>query len=90
MVEIELGAHSTDDGTEVGELNPHVRSLIAFNTDSKVIPTTRSNGILMAQPTPLGDLISGQSSVVTLDAWNWEDAVLVERDGIDQCEGGHE
>jgi imidazolonepropionase-like amidohydrolase len=74
LVEIELGARSTDDGTEVGEINPHVRSLIAFNTDSKVIPTTRSNGILMAQPTPLGDLIPGQSSVVTLDAWNWEDA----------------
>jgi imidazolonepropionase-like amidohydrolase len=39
-----------------------------------VIPTVRSNGILLAQPTPSGGLISGQSSVVQLDAWNWEDA----------------
>ncbi|HEY0244567.1 MAG TPA: amidohydrolase family protein, partial [Mucilaginibacter sp.] len=52
----------------------HVRSLIAYNTDSKVIPTVRSNGVLLAQPVPSGGVISGTSSVVQLDAWNWEDA----------------
>ncbi|HEX3387327.1 MAG TPA: amidohydrolase, partial [Mucilaginibacter sp.] len=51
-----------------------MRSIIAFNTDSRVIPTVRSNGILLAQPTPQGGLLAGQSSVVMLDAWNWEDA----------------
>jgi imidazolonepropionase-like amidohydrolase len=74
LVEIEEGARGTVDDDETGDINANVRSLIAFNTDSKVIPTVRSNGILLAQPTPSGGLISGQSSVVQLDAWNWEDA----------------
>jgi hypothetical protein len=44
---------------ETGDLNPHVRSMVAYNTDSKVIPTVRANGILLAQPTPAGGTISG-------------------------------
>ncbi|MGB4776540.1 MAG: amidohydrolase family protein [Daejeonella sp.] len=74
LIEVASGAKGTDDEGDVGEVNPHIRSIIAYNTDSKIIPTVRSNGILMAQPTPDGGLISGQSSVVVLDAWNWEDA----------------
>jgi imidazolonepropionase-like amidohydrolase len=82
LVEIEEGAKGTVDDDETGELNPNIRSIIAFNTDSKVIPTVRSNGILLAQPTPAGGLISGQSSVVQLDAWNWEDAAYKTDIGI--------
>ena len=74
LVEIEEGAKGTVDDEETGDLNPNVRSIVAYNTDSKVIPTVRSNGILLAQPTPNGGTLSGQSSVVQLDAWNWEDA----------------
>ncbi|MBK0379392.1 amidohydrolase family protein [Mucilaginibacter segetis] len=74
LIEIEEGARGTVDDSETGELNPNVRSIVAYNTDSKVIPTVRSNGILLAQPTPNGGVISGESSVVQLDAWNWEDA----------------
>lgn len=82
LVEIEEGARGTVDDTETGDLNPHVRSLIAFNTDSKVIPTVRSNGILLAQPTPEGGTVSGQSSVMMLDGWNWEDAAYKKDIGI--------
>jgi imidazolonepropionase-like amidohydrolase len=74
LVEVESGARGTVDDEEAGDLNPHVRSIVAYNTDSKVIPTVRANGILLAQPTPAGGTISGTSSVVQLDAWNWEDA----------------
>ena len=74
IVEIEEGAKGTVDYYETGALNPNVRAIIAYNTDSKVIPTVRSNGILMAQITPFGDMMAGQSSIVQLDAWNWEDA----------------
>jgi imidazolonepropionase-like amidohydrolase len=74
LVEVEEGARGTVDEAETGDLNPHVRTLISYNTDSKVIPTVRSNGILLAQPSPTGGGISGESSVVQLDAWNWEDA----------------
>jgi imidazolonepropionase-like amidohydrolase len=82
LVEIEEGAKGTVDYAETGELNPDARSIIAYNTDSRVIPTVRSNGILLAQPTPVGGLISGESSVVQLDAWNWEDAAYKTDIGI--------
>jgi imidazolonepropionase-like amidohydrolase len=75
LVEYE-SVKATLDEAETGSINPHVRSLIAYNTDSKIIPTVRSNGVLLAQTTPVGGLISGQSSVMMLDGWNWEDAVL--------------
>lgn len=65
---------ATDDATEIGEMNPSIRSLVAYNTDSKVINTLRTNGILLANIIPDGGIISGSSSVVQLDAWNWEDA----------------
>jgi len=65
---------ATQDNAEVGSYNPNARSIIAYNTDSKVTPTIRSNGILLAEIAPVGGTISGSSSVVELDAWNWEDA----------------
>jgi imidazolonepropionase-like amidohydrolase len=73
---------ATNDFAEVGGYNPHVRALIAYNTDSKVTSTVRTNGVLYAQATPRGGVISGKSSVMMLDAWNWEDAVLKKDDGV--------
>ncbi len=79
----EVGAvRATKDNSEVGDMNPHIRSIIAYNTDSRVTPTVRSNGVLMAQVVPQGGgMLSGRSSVVQLDAWNYEDAVY-------QADGG--
>lgn len=65
---------ATIDANELGEINPSMRSLVAYNTDSKVTNTLRPNGILLANIVPNGGLISGSSSVVQLDGWNWEDA----------------
>ncbi len=65
---------ATIDHTEIGIMNPNIRSIVAYNTDSKVINTVRSNGILLANVVPQGGTISGSSTVVQLDAWNWEDA----------------
>ncbi|MHA4742099.1 amidohydrolase family protein [Dyadobacter sp. MSC1_007] len=73
---------ATLDFNEVGEINPHVRALVAYNTDSEVIPTLRGNGILVSQAVPQGGAISGSSSVFYSDGWNWEDAVLKKDDGI--------
>ncbi len=73
---------ATVDNDETGQLNPNVRSLISYNTDSELIPTMRFNGILLAQTTPQGGIISGSSSVVQLDAWNWEDAAVAADDAI--------
>jgi imidazolonepropionase-like amidohydrolase len=65
---------ATVDASEIGEMNPSIRSLVAYSTDSKVTNTLRPNGILLANIVPDGGIISGSSSVVQLDAWNWEDA----------------
>jgi imidazolonepropionase-like amidohydrolase len=73
---------STQDARELGELNPNIRSIIAYNSDSKVIGTLRSNGILLANVVPEGGIISGSSSIVQLDAWNWEDAAYKTDQGI--------
>ena len=73
---------ATRDERERGNLNPNVRSIISYNTDSRVIPTVRSNGVLLAQVRPKGGRISGTSSVVQLDAWNWEDAAYKLDEGI--------
>lgn len=70
------------DFTETGPVNPEVRTLIGYNPESKIIPTVRTNGVLITQATPRGGLISGTSSVFVLDGWNWEDAVLKADDGI--------
>lgn len=80
---VEIGAvRATNDVQELGDLNPNIRSLVAYNTDSRVINTLRSNGILLANIVPEGGLISGSSSVVQLDAWNWEDAAYKADAGI--------
>lgn len=81
LVEIDA-VRASDDESEMGEFNPHIRSLIAYNTESVLVETMRPNGVLLAQITPRGGRISGTSSVVQLDAWNWEDAVIKENDGV--------
>ncbi|HRH64835.1 MAG TPA: amidohydrolase family protein [Bacteroidia bacterium] len=81
LSEIDM-VRSTNDYAEVGEMNANVRSIISYNTDSKIIPTVRSNGVLLAQIVPQGGIISGQSSVVELDAWNWEDAAYKIDEGL--------
>lgn len=81
LVEIDA-VRATDDQREVGTNNPHIRSLIAYNAESKVVESMRPNGVLMAQITPRGGTISGTSSIVQLDAWNWEDAAIKVNDAI--------
>ena len=79
----EIGAvRATQDQYEVGTFRPNVRSVIAFNTDSEITPTVRTNGVLMGQITPRGGVVSGSSGVVHFDGWNWEDAAIAMVDGI--------
>jgi imidazolonepropionase-like amidohydrolase len=73
---------SMQDVRELGEINTNVRAAVAYNTDSKVIGTLRSNGVLLANVVPEGGIISGSSSVMQLDAWNWEDAAYKLDNGI--------
>ena len=73
---------ATVDHTEVGELNSNIRSLIAFNTDSEVISTFRYNGILLSQVVPDGSFVTGNSSIMMMEGWNWEDAAYKIDDGM--------
>jgi imidazolonepropionase-like amidohydrolase len=66
----------TNDHSEVGEINPNVRANVTYNTDSDLISITRSNGILTINSVPASGLIPGQSSVMALDGWTWEDATM--------------
>lgn len=78
---VEISAvRASNDAREIGDMNPNIRSIVAYNTDSKVINTLRSNGILAANIVPQGTFLAGSSSIVQLDAWNWEDAA-VQMDG---------
>lgn len=82
LIEIGSGVEVASDDREIGDLNPNVRAIVAYNTDSHVIPVLRSNGILLAQIVPTGTLLPGTSSVVQFDAWNWEDAAYKIDNGI--------
>lgn len=80
LVEIEA-TKATVDTREANSFTPEIRTVIAFNTDSHVIPTIRTNGILLTQPVMKNGVIDCTSSVMNLDAWNWEDAV-VKKDNV--------
>ncbi len=75
LKEIASGVRGSNDYSELGDYNTSVRSIVAYNTDSKIINTLRANGILLAGVAPEGNLLTGYSSVVQLDAWTWEDAL---------------
>jgi imidazolonepropionase-like amidohydrolase len=74
---VEVNAvRATRDQRETGSINPNVKSWVSVNPDSEIIPVTRSNGVLLALSAPSGGLISGQSAVVQLDGWTWEDLTV--------------
>jgi imidazolonepropionase-like amidohydrolase len=75
LVEIN-SVRGTLDQAETGQINPNVRSWVAVNPDSEIIPVTRSNGVLLSLTAPQGGLISGRSAVLQLDGWTYEDMTL--------------
>jgi hypothetical protein len=80
---VEISAvRQTNDTQETGEINPNVRAVSSFNMDSHVLPVVKANGVLLVQATPDGDLVAGQSAIMQLDAWNYEDATVVADDAL--------
>lgn len=81
----EIGGNAvrgSNDFFELGDYNTNVRSIVAYNADSRIPGTLRANGILFANSIPQGGLLPGASSVVQLDAWNYEDAAYKTDVGI--------
>ncbi len=70
------------DVNELGNISPNIRSLIAYNAESRIVESMRPNGVLLGQIVPRGGRLSGTSSVVQFDAWNWEDAAVKVDDAL--------
>jgi len=66
LVEVPQGANGTVDTSEVGELNPNAKAIVAVNPHSAHIAVTRVEGITNALTAPTGGLISGQAALINL------------------------
>ncbi len=80
---VEISAvRATRDFNETGSFNPNARAATAYNSDSEIIPTVRSNGITSLNISPTGGRISGLASLINSDGWTVEDAMLKENTGM--------
>jgi len=77
-----LAVRATDDRTEHGDRNPNVRSWVAVNPDSELIPVARAGGVLTAMTVPLGAWMRGQSAVLNLDGWTASEMELLAPAGL--------
>jgi imidazolonepropionase-like amidohydrolase len=66
LVEVPQGANGTVDLSEVGDLNPNAKAIIAVNPHSAHIGVTRVEGITNTLTAPTGGLISGQAALINL------------------------
>ncbi|MFA6457737.1 MAG: amidohydrolase family protein [Bacteroidota bacterium] len=81
LTEIEA-VRATLDINETGKFNPNVRTEIAINPESELIPTTRANGIAIVHVIPRGGVISGRTSAILLDGWTNEEMTLAAPVGL--------
>ncbi len=73
----EIGSvQSTQDVSELGEINPHLKASAAINPQSEHVAITRANGITTVGSLPRGGLISGQGAVINLDGWVLKDSLV--------------
>jgi len=75
LTEIEA-VRSTRDTAEVGDYTPDVESWIAVTPDSELLPVARANGITCFEPAPAGGVVAGQSGLLALDGWTYEQMTL--------------
>jgi imidazolonepropionase-like amidohydrolase len=64
------------DTAEIGDNNANVRVHVAVNASSTHIAVTRVNGITTALTAPQGGQIAGQSALINLAGWNWQEMTL--------------
>jgi imidazolonepropionase-like amidohydrolase len=79
----EIGAVDvTQDVRELGDFTPEVRSVLAVNPDSDLIPVTRANGVMVAATFPSGGIVSGRGAIIRLDGWTWEQMAIEPEAGL--------
>jgi imidazolonepropionase-like amidohydrolase len=67
---------ATQDVTEMGDINPHIRAAAAINPLSEHVEITRANGITTVGSLPRGGLIAGQGAVINLNGWVLKDMLV--------------
>ncbi len=75
LIEIEA-VRATVDTAEVGAVNPNARAQVAVHADSNLLPVARAGGVLTALSVPHGELIAGQSALINLAGWNYEEMTV--------------
>lgn len=69
---------ATIDSREQGSNQADLRVALAINPASEHVAVARCNGITTAVARPRGSLIAGQSALIHLDGWTWEQMTLVD------------
>lgn len=75
LTEIE-GVRATQDFKEVGDYVPDVESWVAVNPDSELLPVARANGIAYFEPIPDGGIVAGQSGLMAMAGWTYEQMIV--------------
>ena len=71
-----------NDNNEMLDLNPQLRTRVAWKADSDAIPIARSNGVTAVAAVPSGGTLGGEVPVMNLDGWTWEEATVRSSAGI--------
>jgi imidazolonepropionase-like amidohydrolase len=78
----EPGPRGFEDVSEMLDLNPQLRTQVAYHAESESIPVARANGITTVAVMPGGGTFGGQVAMMNLDGWTWEEATLKPNVGI--------
>jgi imidazolonepropionase-like amidohydrolase len=78
----EPGVRGYDDVSEMLDLNPYLRTRVAYHAETETIPVARANGITSVAVAPSGGTFGGEVPVMNLDGWTWEEATVRPSAGI--------
>jgi len=78
----EPGVRGYDDISEMLDMNPYLRTRVAYHAESEAIPVARANGITTVAVAQSGGTFGGEVAVMNLDGWTWEEATLRPNAGI--------
>jgi imidazolonepropionase-like amidohydrolase len=78
LAEVE-SVRETNDFRQTGDFQPDLRTSIAINPDSELIPVTRANGVTTVITRPVGGLIAGQGALINLAGWVPSEMTLVDQ-----------
>jgi imidazolonepropionase-like amidohydrolase len=78
----ENGVRGYDDISEMHDWSQHLRTRVAYHSESETIAVARGTGVTTVGVAPTGGIMSGEFAVMNLDGWTWEEATLRPNAGI--------